>query len=172
MTISSLKMTYQYDQDQNLRKFFEQRIKEPGLFWKLVYIALARIQFVVLVALFYNGLQKLNNLRNLGFMVFFTIYTASDYAYRKTNILLTGFISFFIMGQYHFSLFYYRYIDDPETMVTFQFMNLFQKAKINYWSEKDTVYFRHKPYALDFFVLILTALLNVINTMYRGEEAE
>lgn len=105
-------------------------------------------------------------------MVFFTIYTASDYAYRKSNLLLTIFISFFIIGQYHFSLFYYRYVDDEALMATLKFMNLFKENKVRLWTETVPVYFRHVPYPVDFFVLCLTALLNIINTMYHGEEGE
>lgn len=51
-------------------------------------------------------------------------------------------------------------------------MNLFKEGKVRHWTEAMPVYFRHVPYPVDFFVLILTALLNVINTMYSCEEGE
>lgn len=57
-TVSCLKLTYQYDQEQNLRAFFKVRIRDEtrSVFWKLLYVVLSRVQFIVLVCLFYNGL--------------------------------------------------------------------------------------------------------------------
>jgi hypothetical protein len=68
----------------------------------------------VLVILFINGAGQLNNLRNLGFMIFFIVYSASEEAYRKTSNLLVIFLAYFIVGQYAFSLIYLEFKGDPD----------------------------------------------------------
>jgi hypothetical protein len=62
------------------------------------------IQSIVLMFLFLNGITNINNMKNLGFMIFFVVYTAYVDIYRKTSALLILFISFFIASQYYYSL--------------------------------------------------------------------
>jgi hypothetical protein len=113
------------------------------------------IQTLVLVALFVNGSNELNNLRNIGYMAFFVIYTTSEYLYRTTSKALTVFIAFFILGQYYFSLTYMLYEEDPHLMKQLRWLNLYVESSRPHWQRSDSIYFRHTPYGYDWVVLIL-----------------
>ena len=172
-SVSSFKMSYTHNQDSLLVGLFKERIadRKASIFWRFMYLGLKHLQVLVLVALYVNGSGNLNSARNLGFMVFFTVYTASEKLYRRTNVLLIIFISFFIFGQYYFSLTIYRYIDNAKMMRRLQWMNMYEnKKQLEEWSEEKTVYFRHKPYMLDYFVLLLMAALNLVNQLYNDKK--
>lgn len=64
----------------------------------------------VLYLMLFIGNQNFN-LFQLGFMMFFVLYGASDYLYIKTSILLPSFICYFILSQYYWSLVYQSYPD-------------------------------------------------------------
>ena len=59
-------------------------------------------------------------------MLFFVVYTSSEYLYRKTSKVLVIFISFIIAGQYYFSLNYMDYKNDPVKMKQFEWLNFYQ----------------------------------------------
>lgn len=139
------------------------------IWWNLLFFVLKYIQSVALVALFINGSNNLNHLRNLGFMLFFVCYTASEYLYRKTSKLLVIFVVFFVGGQYYFSLVYRKYLDDPQTWKTLEWLNLFEEEKKPTWMPSDTIYFRHIPYAFDWVVLLIMCGLNFINQVVFKE---
>lgn len=157
-----------------MREFFKSRIedKNASLIWSMLYLGMRHLQVLVLVCLYVNGSNKLNSARNLGFMVFFTVYTASEWLYRRTNVALTVFISFFIFGQYYFSLTVFRYTDNAKLMKTLAWMNMYEPEKLKHWDSDHSIYFRHTPYALDYAVLLLMTVLNVVNSMYRGKVAQ
>jgi hypothetical protein len=75
------------------------------------------IQIIVLVILFGRGVQNPDTLHNLGFILFFVVYTAYIKVYRKTSVLLILFIGFFILGQYFTSLFYKWIYAEPVNLV-------------------------------------------------------
>jgi hypothetical protein len=86
--------------------YFHKVSKEGcSIFWKFLFYALKYIQTFVLVGIFLNA-KNVNTLRNLGFMMFFVIYTASEYLYRHTSRIMILFTSLFIFGQYFYSLNY------------------------------------------------------------------
>ena len=59
----------------------------------------------MLMFLFIRGFSSsINNLQNLGYMIFFVVYTAYENIYRKTSKLLCLFTAFFIIMQYWGSL--------------------------------------------------------------------
>lgn len=96
--ISSYKLGFEYDQNEKLIGVFETRIrdKNSNIMFKIMFYVLKHIQTIVLLSLFVNGRSDLNSLRNLGFMVFFVGYTASEKLYRSTCKCLVAFLGFFI----------------------------------------------------------------------------
>lgn len=52
-------------------------------------------------------------MKNLGYILFFVIYTAYIDCYRSTSVLLILFISFFIWAQYFLALFHSSVFKDP-----------------------------------------------------------
>ena len=100
-------------------------------------------------------------------MILFTVFISSEYLYRKTSIFLNLIASFFILGQYYFSLNYKSYIGDKLLMEKLEWLNMYDKDKLNQWNDSDDVYFRFKPYPLDFLVLILASILNMINILFK-----
>jgi hypothetical protein len=88
--------------------FFINKItdKYASVSWKFIFFILKYIHGLVLLVLFWEGSDNLNHFKNLGFMVFFIIYSASEFIYRKTSKLLVIFVVFFIGGQYCISITY------------------------------------------------------------------
>jgi hypothetical protein len=109
-------------------------------------------------------------MRNLGFMLFFVFYTASEYLYRKTSKLLVLFISFFIIGQYYFSLVYHKYLGDEVLLDKLNWFNLYEKESMPDWDYGDSIYFRHSPYAYDWQLLLIMCALNFINVIFVNEK--
>lgn len=72
-------------------------------------------------------MTNLKSLRNLGYMVFFVVYTAYENIYRKTSKLLILFMSFFIMVRYYTSLhskFFITLYNDEMYQEVMKFFNL------------------------------------------------
>lgn len=59
------------------------------------------------MTLFINGASNFNSFINLGFIVFFVVFTTNENLYRKGSICLSIFIAGFIFVQYVFSLKYH-----------------------------------------------------------------
>lgn len=168
MMISAFKLTFQSDQNVYLINSLTSKIedKNSSRFWKLLFFVLKNIQQGVLILLFLNGANNLNHFDNLGFILFFVVYTTSEWLYRKTCKLLTIFISFFILGQYYFSLRYKVYMEDPVLARRMEWLNFYQTEKQVAWTPGSSIYFRHTPYPFFWFLLILMSLLNLINVLY------
>ena len=100
MCVGCFKLSFEYDQDKYLINMFSQKIKnkDTSIWWRFLFYILKNIQCIVLVMLFINGSNNLNHFRNLGFMVFFVVYTTSESLYRKTSKTLIFFITIFIFG--------------------------------------------------------------------------
>ncbi len=88
------------------------KIKSPNsnVLWKLGFIFMLSMHNVIIFFMLFAGNQKFN-LFQLGFMFFFVAYSASEFLYQKTSILLPIFISFFISAQYYWSVQYTKHID-------------------------------------------------------------
>jgi hypothetical protein len=71
--------------------------------WKMGFIFMLSMHNVIIFFMLFAGNQKFN-LFQLGFMFFFVAYSASEFLYQKTSILLPIFISFFISAQYYWSV--------------------------------------------------------------------
>ena len=134
--------------------------------WKLLFFFLKYIQSIVLITLFVQGSDNLNHLKNLGFMIFFVMYTASEKLYRSTSVVLTIFIAFFLFGQYYFSLNYKKYGDDEILLRKLEWLNFFENDKMPTWNENTSIYFRFTPFAFDWGVLICMSILNTINFLF------
>lgn len=156
-----------------MRDFFEERIQNHyHVIWKIIYLTAKYWHYLVLLFLFLNG-KEINKLRNLGFISFFTVYTASEWLYRETSVLLNVFISFFIFGQYYFSLTYYRYDGNTQVMDLLLYINMYEDGKIYQWESDTNIYWRHIPYPNDFAILIIMGLLRGVNNLYnQGTESE
>ena len=168
LTASCFKLGNHQDQNEILIRFIYSKVssKETSLFWKLLFFVLKYIQTIALIAIFINVSGDLNRLRNLGFMLFFVVYTASEYLYRKTSKVLVIFIAFFICGQYYFSLVYHNFIDDDALMAKLRWLNLYEKGHLPNWSKEDSIYFRHTAYPYDWLVLLIMCALNFINVIF------
>ena len=113
LLLSCMKLVQDHRQETLLKNFMYRKIKEgKSIGWNFLYFFFKYVQCIVLVILFINGAGKLNNFRNLGFMIFFIVYSASEEAYRKTGNLLVIFLSYFIVAQYAFSLVYLDFKGD------------------------------------------------------------
>ncbi len=73
-------------------------MKSKDLTWKFIFFMMKYLHIFALICLFINGAENLNSFRNLGFMMFFIVYTTNEWLYRKTSSILSIFISFFIIG--------------------------------------------------------------------------
>lgn len=80
--------------------------KHSSILWNIMFICILEMHnLVIFLMLFATGSETFN-LFQLGFMLFFVVYSASEWVYRKTSIVLPIFIGFFIMGQYWWSVSY------------------------------------------------------------------
>ena len=169
MTISCLKLTYDQDQTEFVKQSFFYLIQhEKGsIFWKFLWFLFKHIQTLILVLIFLKGASNINTFKNLGFMIFFVIYTSSPYLYRKTCRVLILFTAFFILGQYYLQL------GDTITIAGSQ------QEKLLYWlnlkpkyERLDGGYFSNPPSADDWVLMVLMSTLNLISSFYAIEKEE
>lgn len=174
MCIGSLRQTFDRGEQATLGSFFAGKIrqKSTSVIWRLLFLALRHIHSLVLIILFLNGSHKLNNFRNLGFMIFFVVFAGSERLYRNFSFLLTIFIAFFIWSQYYFSLTYHDYENDKRLMERLEWYNIYQSRAKPTWQVGDSIYFRHTPYPVDWVFLILMASLNKVNRMFVVDDPE
>ena len=101
-------------------------------------------------------------------MIFFAAYSASEELYRRTSKVLTIFISFFLLGQYYFSLNYHAYQNDSTAMRTLEWLNFYQAESLPDWSaDSRNIYFRYTPLLNEWCILVLMTLLDTINLLYQ-----
>lgn len=105
-----------------IKDLIVSKIKSPDsvVLWKLGFIFMLSMHNVIIFLMLFAGNQKFN-LFQLGFMFFFVAYSASEFLYEKTSILLPIFISFFISGQYYWSV---RYLKHKDTYHQRDFFNM------------------------------------------------
>jgi hypothetical protein len=65
----------------------------------------------------------MNNLKNIGYMIFFVLYTAYEDLYRRTAWVLILFNASFILTQYFFSMYFELQLMDPDAMRSAQWFN-------------------------------------------------
>lgn len=135
MGISCYWLTYEHDQNNLLIDLFIDKVtnKFAPIYWKFLFFILKYIHALVLFILFWRGSDNLNHAKNLGFMVFFIIYSASEYVYRKTSKLLVIFMVFFISGNYYFSITYKDYYQDPVMMAKLKWLSLLHSSEVELW---------------------------------------
>lgn len=78
--------------------------QEAAIGWSFLFIFLMNLHTVMLLVLVFFGQTGNFTVFQLGNMMFFVVYSASDYLYAKTSILMPLFMSFFILAQYLYSL--------------------------------------------------------------------
>jgi hypothetical protein len=168
MSIACFKLSFEFPQNKYIINIFIEKIydKNCSIMWKFLFLFLKYIQSIVLITLFVQGSDNLNHLKNLGFMIFFVAYTASEKLYRSTSVFLTIFIAFFLLGQYYFSLNYKKSMNDKILMGRLEWLNFFDTNKMPTWSETTSIYFRYTPYLFDWGVLICMSILNTINFLF------
>jgi hypothetical protein len=190
MMISALRIVQKDEQNTHpMLKFFKKRVETGSNFWKLLFYSLKHVQLVVLIVLFAIGSSNINNAKNMGYMLFFMIYTAFEELFRKTAVLLIIFNSSFILAMYLFSfswpLFYEKMEHDKKNNI-FAWMNCYPNENsykdpfglverisdfnvaspdLNY--STNGWYFEIKPVAKDWVMLIIMSILNSINDMYK-----
>lgn len=109
--------------------FFRKRTTKPGYskVWKLIFWSTKYAQSILLLYLFANGFEDLNNVKNLGYMIFFVLFTAYERLYRKTSLSLVLFVGFFIFFQYYYSLFWqikFQGLEDRYYMKSLRWWNV------------------------------------------------
>jgi hypothetical protein len=100
MMLSCFILEFKSQDKEKIHRFFAKRIQDPKYSkgWKFLFYFLKYIHtFALLILAIYGG-KNLNNLKNMGFMLFFCFYTAYESLYRKTCGLLITFIAIFIVG--------------------------------------------------------------------------
>ena len=78
MFSSYLKRIDEPARENGLIRFFRGRIMGQRMFWIWVFFALRYVHIGVLVYLFVRGINNLDSFNNLGYMVFFVVYTAYE----------------------------------------------------------------------------------------------
>jgi hypothetical protein len=139
----------------------------------------------MLFFLFVRGFSNLNNILNLGYLIFFAVYTAYENIYRKTSLILVLFVGQKIIGEYYYSLFWQLHKDDERFLKRLRWCNYIPQNP-NYTdpydqyrekydfeialSEKDPMYLNVFPTAQAWVVLIFMSFLQDINAMYKDKE--
>lgn len=167
MSVSCFKLAFTHNQDKGMKSYFFKRCRDSTVY-KFLFFFLKHIQTLVLICLFINGAQNLNHFRNLGFMLFFVVYTASMDLYRKTSKALVLFVAFFIVGEYFYSLEYHRF--DKAMQQRFEWLSFWNTDNPPSWKPGSSIFFRHTPNIFDWLVLLLMNLLNLINYFFRDKK--
>jgi hypothetical protein len=159
LCVGCFKLTFQHNYNKTWITEFSQKIKDKNssTFWRIGFFLMRYAHNLVLVALLLKGKSDLNSFQNLGFMIFFVLYTASEAVYRKTGILLIIFVAFFIAGQYYYSLSYKKHEINPTKNEFLRWLGLYSTKPD--WKDEDDYYFRHTPYAFDWLVLLAAVIL-------------
>ena len=55
-------------------------------------------------------------------------------------------------------------------MTKLAWFKMYEINKLNEWKDGDSIYFRFKPYLIDFLILILASALNLINKLFYDVE--
>lgn len=84
--------------ENGLIRFFKKRIHGKQLKWIWVFYSCRFIHVIILIYLFQRGIENLDCFNNLGYMVFFVLYTAYEGFYRQTGWVLIFFTSLFILA--------------------------------------------------------------------------
>jgi len=96
--------------ENGLVRFFKQKIQAKDLKWIWVFFSCRYVHILVLIIILERGISHLNCFNNLGYLVFFVLFTAYEAFYRKCLWLLILFTSIFILGQYFTSLIYQQWL--------------------------------------------------------------
>lgn len=167
--------------------FFERKCLENHTgfsnIWKYIFFSMRYIQAMMLAFLFIRGFStSINNLQNLGYMIFFVIYTAYESIYRRSSKLLCLFTAAFIVMQYYGSLSWRLYQDyvtgdfDPEIFPLATWANIIpfanedksdpyeQRAqKLSYLCTKarsnNQMYCEYSPVYIDWVILLFMGFL-------------
>lgn len=83
---------------------------KSGSLWKTSFYLFKYLHVIMLAILFFSATNNLNRFRSLGFMLLFSFWSMSEVFYRKSVNIMIFFMSFFILGQYYFSLTYSNYL--------------------------------------------------------------
>lgn len=111
MMISAMYVCVSFDQNERLISRFVKAVQNPrgSPLWIMFFYVAKYSHSLVLFCLLVRGLHKVDHFLNLGYILFFVVYTANEGFYRKSSRLLTVFISFFILLQFYFGLQYNDY---------------------------------------------------------------
>jgi len=93
--------------------FTKMESKITSILWKFLFFFMKSIHTLALFLLFVLGAFEMN-LYNLGLMFFFMIFTAFPACYRRCSVLLVIFASFFIWGEYFWTLVYSKVSKDSD----------------------------------------------------------
>jgi hypothetical protein len=182
MMISSyVKRIDNQDVENGLIRFFRVRIHAKQLTWIWVFFSCRYIHIVVLVYLFQRGVGRLDCFNNLGYVVFFVVYTAYEGVYRSTAGILMFFTSCFIVGQYFTSLFYqvYMYERNEQDINALYWWNFFPNRNKVFGKPLEDpfrikpgqdIYFRCTPQLEDWINIFLMRMLKEVNIMYTKEK--
>lgn len=76
--------------------------KESNVLWKLLFYLMQYLHLIILIVMMVIGIKE--SMQGICFMILFIIYSSSTTLYRKSAVLLVILISYFIWGQYFFTL--------------------------------------------------------------------
>lgn len=128
MMYSAFYHTISVDPNKQFVERFHARIYSPNSspLWNFVFYIFKYSHSIVLLGLFINGRKNIDEFHSLGFILLLVIYTSYVSIYRRTSWILTIFTSFFIFGNYYFSLRYMTFVKDKNIMFRMLWLGLFK----------------------------------------------
>lgn len=129
------------EKDMGMQFFIQKVTANENIIWCFLVMFLLNLHTIVLFLLVYIGYSDDFTLFQLISMFFFVFYSASDFFFRKTSILLPIFISVFILGQYIYSL-NYESMDAHKWDGDFYFFKHGWEPPAdgsNYWARKPNI---------------------------------
>ena len=94
LMVSCTYLSVSIDQNKYIKSLYFDKILHPKASkkWKFSFFFLRYIHLFVLMAMFINGMKKINCLQNLAYILFFVIFLTFDKVYRKFSIIMVVFI--------------------------------------------------------------------------------
>ena len=196
LMISCTYLSISIDQNKYLKAVYYEKILHPKASrkWKFSFVFFRYIHLGVLLAMFLNGMQRIDCLENLTYILFFVIFLTFDKIYRKFSIIMVIFMCTEIVLQYYFGLKYHTFITDPKAMWRIQWFGFILCDKytdavfyepvswqalqkecvqtaVNFpnWKKDSSVYFRHLPYFKNVVMLVVLSMLHQINYIFKDD---
>ena len=95
--------------------------------WKLIFNSMKWLRNLCLIIFFCMALRRgINNFYSVMLMIFFVVFSTSEWVFENCSGALVIFASGLILGQYYFSLYYctFKQHEDPAVMKTLEWWSI------------------------------------------------